>query len=117
MIRRPPRSTLFPYTTLFRSSNHRALRDAGPERSVKTVKWAQYDTWLGRWDAEVAANPTHRVHGNLPVPWDCRFLVRRRVDVDGVFATFALQHAAVAAEVRQYPLMTSATGQIGRAHV
>src|SRR5437762_6809526 len=24
MIRRPPRSTLFPYTTLFRSPNHRA---------------------------------------------------------------------------------------------
>src|SRR5260370_11134002 len=28
MIRRPPRSTLFPYTTLFRS---RALRQAGPQ--------------------------------------------------------------------------------------
>src|SRR5688572_32340758 len=27
MIRRPPRSTLFPYTTLFRSSRHRAGRN------------------------------------------------------------------------------------------
>src|SRR5258708_27201705 len=27
MIRRPPRSTLFPYTTLFRSSHHVALAD------------------------------------------------------------------------------------------
>src|SRR5438132_5981823 len=26
MIRRPPRSTLFPYTTLFRSTNHRRQR-------------------------------------------------------------------------------------------
>src|SRR3712207_8044232 len=26
MIRRPPRSTLFPYTTLFRSGGHRRLR-------------------------------------------------------------------------------------------
>src|SRR5258706_7383331 len=26
MIRRPPRSTLFPYTTLFRSPDHRAAR-------------------------------------------------------------------------------------------
>src|SRR2546430_8994133 len=26
MIRRPPRSTLFPYTTLFRSRGHRLLR-------------------------------------------------------------------------------------------
>src|SRR2546430_13431757 len=31
MIRRPPRSTLFPYTTLFRSDGHRAglFHDAG----------------------------------------------------------------------------------------
>src|SRR5688572_31004198 len=28
MIRRPPRSTLFPYTTLFRSAEERALTDA-----------------------------------------------------------------------------------------
>src|SRR5258705_4920565 len=34
MIRRPPRSTLFPYTTLFRSEVSRLLREAGvaPER-------------------------------------------------------------------------------------
>src|SRR2546428_6142314 len=29
MIRRPPRSTLFPYTTLFRSNEMRATLDAG----------------------------------------------------------------------------------------
>src|SRR2546430_10926316 len=28
MIRRPPRSTLFPYTTLFRSADHRGQRAA-----------------------------------------------------------------------------------------
>src|SRR5690554_7487721 len=27
MIRQPPRSTLFPYTTLFRSKNHKMLSD------------------------------------------------------------------------------------------
>src|SRR3712207_9376887 len=31
MIRRPPRSTLFPYTTLFRSDTVQELRDAGAE--------------------------------------------------------------------------------------
>src|SRR5689334_23972009 len=31
MIRRPPRSTLFPYTTLFRSPEPRLLRRYGPE--------------------------------------------------------------------------------------
>src|SRR3712207_8577814 len=30
MIRRPPRSTLFPYATLFRSAAQAAARDAGP---------------------------------------------------------------------------------------
>src|SRR2546429_5054904 len=29
MIRRPPRSTLFPYTTLFRSAVFEGIRDAG----------------------------------------------------------------------------------------
>src|SRR2546422_8613485 len=31
MIRRPPRSTLFPYTTLFRSPDHGARRHVGVE--------------------------------------------------------------------------------------
>src|SRR3712207_8558617 len=31
MIRRPPRSTLFPYTTLFRSGEHRRDRDDGDD--------------------------------------------------------------------------------------
>src|SRR5256885_7384735 len=41
MIRRPPRSTLFPYTTLFRSSFHqarlraRAARDSGDRSGLR----------------------------------------------------------------------------------
>src|SRR5258708_32187113 len=34
MIRRPPRSTLFPYTTLFRSVAVRALPQPGPGQEV-----------------------------------------------------------------------------------
>src|SRR3712207_6986913 len=36
MIRRPPRSTLFPYTTLFRSNHCRSQRlgGAGPDRGL-----------------------------------------------------------------------------------
>src|SRR3712207_7882505 len=34
MIRRPPRSTLFPYTTLFRSAEHRLLDEDGVHRGV-----------------------------------------------------------------------------------
>src|SRR3712207_8968307 len=36
MIRRPPRSTLFPYTTLFRSRRHRAALGQGAERGPET---------------------------------------------------------------------------------
>src|SRR3712207_8219455 len=39
MIRRPPRSTLFPYTTLFRSGDERAERDA-QRQSVLTQERA-----------------------------------------------------------------------------
>src|SRR5690349_25021725 len=35
MIRRPPRSTLFPYTTLFRSF---LLKDAPPDKLVEAVR-------------------------------------------------------------------------------
>src|SRR2546427_7838419 len=35
MIRRPPRSTLFPYTTLFRSPGHGARRDRGRGERVR----------------------------------------------------------------------------------
>src|SRR5260370_33454564 len=34
MIRRPPRSTLFPYTTLFRSPTTAVLLERGPSRLV-----------------------------------------------------------------------------------
>src|SRR3989449_10603737 len=46
MIRRPPRSTLFPYTTLFRSRNsfHALKREAAP--GVDGVTWKEYETGL-----------------------------------------------------------------------
>src|SRR2546430_3859249 len=40
MIRRPPRSTLFPYTTLFRSSRRRpAPESPAPARRSRTQRW------------------------------------------------------------------------------
>src|SRR3712207_6862677 len=38
MIRRPPRSTLFPYTTLFRSARRAARAGAGPDPAVATYE-------------------------------------------------------------------------------
>src|SRR2546430_5580138 len=38
MIRRPPRSTLFPYTTLFRSDGRRASRGAVPQPDIRVLR-------------------------------------------------------------------------------
>src|SRR5471030_3408886 len=40
MIRRPPRSTLFPYTTLFRSGRRRYRQDPGFRRQVR--RWRHH---------------------------------------------------------------------------
>src|SRR2546428_5105097 len=39
MIRRPPRSTLFPYTTLFRSNEHSARLDRLQQFSKSHLRW------------------------------------------------------------------------------
>src|SRR3712207_1114136 len=48
MIRRPPRSTLFPYTTLFRSpfKANAARRHHIPEQKHRATNWAEYDAGL-----------------------------------------------------------------------
>src|SRR2546430_4182965 len=43
MIRRPPRSTLFPYTTLFRSLEHLIARGAIPDPTPLTRPFVQAD--------------------------------------------------------------------------
>src|SRR2546430_14867267 len=43
MIRRPPRSTLFPYTTLFRSGDTAILRFLAAAEILETDLWQQYN--------------------------------------------------------------------------
>src|SRR3989449_10144146 len=63
MIRRPPRSTLFPYTTLFRSRRAGALLAAEPERAVEEAvdEPLEADRHLDEPPAEVGGDPVdHR---------------------------------------------------------
>src|SRR3712207_8301925 len=55
MIRRPPRSTLFPYTTLFRSSQRRRRPAAGAARGAVGARVAP----------DGRALPRHAVHDHL----------------------------------------------------
>src|SRR3712207_7086444 len=63
MIRRPPRSTLFPYTTLFRSGDHGGHEPLGAQRGhgvVPVVRLGSGD----RAPADMAASPV------APAPLD-----------------------------------------------
>src|SRR5258707_9835657 len=46
MIRRPPRSTLFPYTTLFRSARQAELADRSPSMRCTSRDQASTSWWL-----------------------------------------------------------------------
>src|SRR3712207_8758627 len=74
MIRRPPRSTLFPYTTLFRSPMHEDLVEH--EHQSRGAKRP-----LGQRE-ELAAERGHRLHGEqvpaLPVGVDARSRADRK---------------------------------------
>src|SRR3712207_8746902 len=59
MIRRPPRSTLFPYTTLFRSDAGVLVVDDRVDRDRRLARLAVADDQL----ALAAADRDHRVDG------------------------------------------------------
>src|SRR5690349_21915771 len=61
MIRRPPRSTLFPYTTLFRSRRMGAAgRDEAPRRHLQLLAAAQCIAPLRPRDVGPAHDPRSR---------------------------------------------------------
>src|SRR2546425_6977602 len=69
MIRRPPRSTLFPYTTLFRSHEVPGLREAvGSERGYVVAdeganfRGSGVTRWVERFVARHAAPPRSEEH-------------------------------------------------------
>src|SRR5258708_17966657 len=63
MIRRPPRSTLFPYTTLFRSSNQRfasapSWKVCQPRNARRYVSWTRSSARTGSRVSERAKRAT-----------------------------------------------------------
>src|SRR3990172_5238246 len=65
MIRRPPRSTLFPYTTLFRSHTRgrRAAQDA-PRTVARSARWRG---WLNTRSEEHTSELQSRLHLLFPL--------------------------------------------------
>src|SRR5437773_7521757 len=56
MLRRPPRSTLFPYTTLFRSMPHHSPKCGGPGASPPPTN----TSWVASWYRCSSASPAPR---------------------------------------------------------
>src|SRR3712207_8518551 len=88
MIRRPPRSTLFPYTTLFRSQN--AAEVAGLRTAVQGFSspgnYAQYQiiSRLGPAVAEIFASRSEEHTSELQSRQYlvCRLLLEKKIDIN-----------------------------------
>src|SRR5436189_2878975 len=86
MIRRPPRSTLFPYTTLFRSLSGENTVD--PYRLPRHVMPSRYDlrlepdlttlTFRGEETVTVARSEEHTSELQSPMYLVCRLLLEKK---------------------------------------
>src|SRR5436189_2455651 len=74
MIRRPPRSTLFPYTTLFRSLN-RGLRLTADEHLVVAEAALPH---VGRGQVAVERSEEHTSELQSPMYLVCRLLLEKK---------------------------------------
>src|SRR3712207_6975836 len=75
MIRRPPRSTLFPYTTLFRSG----VRARGGEEPVLEAQIESLDGWrLGTVHLELPAQLEHERHQRISMDGGAVYLKDRK---------------------------------------
>src|SRR5256884_899630 len=93
MIRRPPRSTLFPYTTLFRSQHHKihlqvharkfrlsdwAYASCGPVPESKHIQLRRYRQ-LGAWDARLPVRwGLHTHHSRQTISADVQWTIDRK---------------------------------------
>src|SRR2546425_5952034 len=98
MIRRPPRSTLFPYTTLFRSIDesvltHHLTGEAPP--TLRVFRWSQPAISLGRFQRNRGLRPAkytqrseeHTSELQSLAYLVCRLLLEKKKLFNGTFRT------------------------------
>src|SRR5256885_7071143 len=78
MIRRPPRSTLFPYTTLFRSKPRRTL--ARHSNFGRVCPWLRGEQLVGCWRAQEYTPRSEEHTSELQSPCNlvCRLLLEKK---------------------------------------
>src|SRR2546426_6853201 len=94
MIRRPPRSTLFPYTTLFRSRSEGAVHprpareDAVPVACVRRALWSAWIT--SSTDRDRSEEHTSELQS--PCNLVCRLLLEKKKKSHLGFKLFTCSH-------------------------
>src|SRR5256885_16362008 len=77
MIRRPPRSTLFPYTTLFRSGNPSSEGDWAPVTAYLQRRYRQ--AWHG---GSLGRSEEHTSELQSPCNLVCRLLLEKKKQIN-----------------------------------
>src|SRR5260370_18792408 len=96
MIRRPPRSTLFPYTTLFRSpSRHHALRLQHHQRRRKdsTVQHPAAARNVELWNLSRSEEHTSELQSHLNLV--CRLLLEKKKSAYERYAELSLTRTGI----------------------
>src|SRR2546422_6922355 len=78
MIRRPPRSTLFPYTTLFRSSPRRGSGSMSPPGSSRRVRSRARRGRRAAPSAPLRRSEEHTSEIQSPLHLVCRLLLEKK---------------------------------------
>src|SRR5260370_1224970 len=99
MIRRPPRSTLFPYTTLFRSSDRQVGSVLAGADGIAEGQGA------GAGTADIGGGAIGRAHHCTPATLKCHipaYIYRQRDDMSGIEVTRASRDAGAGGHYRGY---------------
>src|SRR2546427_11203944 len=114
MIRRPPRSTLFPYTTLFRS-NVADRPEFAARKTTKTIEGQAITGWFVE-DFTLAELKTLRARERIPAIRPANVQFNDRFEVPTLQEVIDLAKAESARTNRTIGIYPE-TKQIGRAHV
>src|SRR2546426_6019009 len=93
MIRRPPRSTLFPYTTLFRSRVRRTRAQGAHGRVVEGAAGVGREGLLARRERDrrrggLPRSEEHTSELQSPCNLACRLLLEKKKPMQDTLATF-----------------------------
>src|SRR3712207_8329327 len=95
MIRRPPRSTLFPYTTLFRSGFIHVTYSYFvnlPEGQRKSIKHARFnESWIEQGDRDRKSTRLNSSHANISYAVFCLKKKKKNQNITKIRATHKYQ--------------------------